>query len=114
MSIYRCFYIDGNDRVWFDLICEDNTVKICTVSRENISRGRKISRYYDIFLRKIVVQRGRYIECYSFELRSIKIRIIGRRKVNEHLYVILEMKPFKNRVYVPLNKIDLLKKCISG
>lgn len=111
--IYRCFYIEGNDLVWFDLVCEDNKVKICIISRENIFKSRKISKHYDVFLRRIVIHRQKYIKCLSLSSGKTYIKIIGRKRFNDHLYVVSEIQPLKKIIYVPQNKIDLLKKCIN-
>ncbi|ADI32531.1 hypothetical protein [Staphylothermus hellenicus] len=114
VTIYRCFYIEGNDLVWFDLVCGDNMVKICIVSRENISRSRKISKHYDVFLRKIIIHRQKYIKCHSLEREKIYIKIAGRKRFDDHLYSVLEIQPLKKIIYVPQSKVNLLRKCMSN
>jgi hypothetical protein len=111
LSIYGCFYIDGSDRVWIEIRCLNEYMEICVLSRESIIRSRRISSYYDKFLRRIIAMRGKPIRCYRVDKKYGSPRIVGRKRINDKIYIIVELRGFTHRIYVPMNKIDLLKKC---
>jgi hypothetical protein len=111
LSIYGCFYIEGSDRVWVEIRCLNKHIEICILSRESIIRSRRISSYYDKFLRRIIAMRGKPIECYRIGKEAGSPRIVGRKRIDDKIYIIVEFKGFTHRIYVPMNKIDLLKKC---
>ncbi len=107
ITIRKCFLIEGSDRVWVELVCRNDGLVIRVIGREPLHRSRHLSRAFDRYIRRLVGSRGVALE--EKVLRG-KPRIAGYKRLDDKLYVILEID--STRLYVPAVKEKLLRQCM--
>ena len=114
MLIKGCFIIEGSDKALIDLYCEKGYIKICVIRRESIVKSKKISRPFDTFISRIVLERKKYLECRIIKVNPEHIYFKRKKKIDNKIYHIIEIKDYPNLlIFIPYNKIDFLKKCLS-
>ena len=114
MLIKGCFIIEGSDKALVDLYCEKDYFKICVIRREPIVKSRKIAKPFDTFISRIVLERKKYLECRIIKINPKNISFKRKKKINDKIYYIIESKESPNIIiFVPYNKIEFLKKCLS-
>jgi len=108
LNIRRCFIIEGSDRVWVELVCRNDGLIARVIGREPLYRSRRLSRTFDRYIRRLIGSRGVALE--EKMLRG-KPRIAGYKRIEDRLYIILEID--STRLYVPAEKEKLLRQCIK-
>ncbi len=114
MLIKGCFIIEGSDKALIDLYCGKNYFKICIIRREPIVKSKKISKPFDTFISRIVLERKKYLECRIIKINPKHVSFKRKKKIDDKIYYIIEIKDYPDLlIFIPYNKIDFLKKCLS-
>ncbi len=108
--IRRSFIVEGGDKKYVDVYCEEGYVELVVLGVEPIIRNpRRFSRVYDRIITRVVTTRSKPLD--HRRIRVWSINISGLKRFNDKTFIILTVNDSLN-IYVPYGKARFVKDCI--